>query len=145
MSILNDPVTERLLALLEQDARAPTAVLARKLGLSRTAVHERIQKLVREGVIERFTIRRGDGHAARLIQAEVMIRINPKMNAQVVAALHRIEAVRALYTINGQFDLIARVAAATPEAIDQVLDQIGVIDGIEKTLSSIVLSTKFER
>lgn len=145
MSTIDDPVTHRLIELLRQDARTPTASLARKLGLSRTAVHERIRKLVREGVIEGFTIRLNPGHQARLIQAEVMIRINPKMNAQVTAALHRIEAVRALYTINGQFDMIARVAAPTPEAIDQVLDQIGNIDGIEKTLSSIVLSTKFER
>ncbi len=141
-----DAINRKLIELLRANARESTSSLARKLGLSRTAVHQRIARLERDGVIEGYTLLRLNPQAQhRLIQAEVMIRINPKMNGPVIAALHRIEAVRVLYAINGRFDLVARIAATTPDAIDRVLDRIGSIAGIEKTLSSIVLSTKFER
>ena len=44
-----------------------------------------------------------------------------------------------------QFDLIAFVAAPSVADIDRIIDEIGPVDGIDRTLSSIVLSTKFDR
>ncbi|MBU6950633.1 MULTISPECIES: Lrp/AsnC family transcriptional regulator [unclassified Hahella] len=140
-----DEKNQRLLDLLQANAREATSSLARKLNLSRTAVHERIAKLEAEGVIRGYTIRLDKEYEKKRISAQVMIEINPKLNKQVETALRRIDEVRSLYTINGQYDFIALIRAETTEQIDEVLDHIGEIEGIEKTMSSIVLSTKFER
>ncbi|ABC28350.1 Transcriptional regulator [Hahella chejuensis KCTC 2396] len=140
-----DEKNQRLLDLLQANAREATSSLARKLNLSRTAVHERIAKLEAEGVICGYTVRLDKEYEKKRISAQVMIEINPKLNKQVETALRRIDEVRSLYTINGQYDFIALIRAETTEQIDEVLDHIGEIEGIEKTMSSIVLSTKFER
>jgi len=54
------PADERLLALLRENARAPAALLARRLGLSRTTVQSRIERLERGGVITGYTLRTFD-------------------------------------------------------------------------------------
>ncbi|MBP8925147.1 MAG: Lrp/AsnC ligand binding domain-containing protein [Pseudomonadales bacterium] len=53
--------------------------------------------------------------------------------------------MRALHTISGQYDLIAMVRENSTQELDTCIDAIGDLDGVERTLSSIVLSTKFER
>jgi DNA-binding Lrp family transcriptional regulator len=59
--------------------------------------------------------------------------------------LRRIASVRTLHTVSGPFGLIAVVAAESTAEIDSVLDRIGGIPGVERTTSSIVLTTKFDR
>lgn len=54
-------------------------------------------------------------------------------------------AVRTLQTISGQYDLLALVREDSTGALDECIDAIGALDGVDRTLSSIVLSTKFER
>ena len=51
------PADQQLLSLLRENARAPTAELARRLGLSRTTVQSRIERLERQGVITGYTVR----------------------------------------------------------------------------------------
>ena len=50
-----------------------------------------------------------------------------------------------LCTISGQYDLMAMVTESTTEALDRVIDSIAALDGVEKTLSHIVLSRKKDR
>lgn len=140
-----DERNEQLLALLQQNARESTSSLARKLNLSRTAVHERIVRLEQSGVIAGYAVRLGPGAEQRRITAQVMIEVNPRLHKAVEAALTRVKEVKTLHTVSGQYDLIAIVQTATTELMDEVLNRIGEMDGIEKTLSSIILSTKLER
>lgn len=140
-----DERNEALLALLQQNARESTSSLARKLNLSRTAVHERIVRLEEAGVIAGYSVRLGSGAAQRRITAQVMINVSPRLHKTVEAALTRVKEVRTLHTVSGQHDLIAIVQTESTEQMDEVLDRIGQIDGIERTQSAIILSTKLER
>jgi dihydroorotase len=63
----------------------------------------------------------------------------------VTAALRAIPQVRVLHSVSGEVDLIAVAATASVAEMDQVIDRIGALDGVERTTSSIILSTKFER
>lgn len=140
-----DPTDQKLLALLRTDAREPVAALARKLDLARSTVQERIARLERAGVIAGYTIRAGDNYADRQILAHVMISVDPKMAAPLTADLKKMPEVRSLSAISGTFDMMAELAAETTARIDAVLDAIGHLKGVQKTMSSIVLSVKFER
>lgn len=139
-----DDKNKKLLHLLENNARESVSELARKLSLSRTAVQERIKKLHSGGIIKRFTVEYGVSQP-QLITVHVMIRVNPKQSARVVAQLKQLYTIRSVYAISGIYDLIAVLKAENTEIIDDNLDQIGDINGVEKTISSIVLSTKLER
>ncbi len=139
------PADESLLSLLREDARASTADIARRLGLSRTTVQNRIERLERQGVIAGYTVRVQDDYERSRIRAHVMITVRPKQMPAVVKALEAIREVHLLYSISGGFDLIALAVAPTVGVMDVLTDRIGAIDGVERTTSSIILSTKFER
>jgi DNA-binding Lrp family transcriptional regulator len=135
----------QLLSLLSENARMATALLARKLGLSRTTVQAKIERLERDGVIAGYGVRLSEDFEKGLVKAHVLITLAPKALARVTQELHAIEDVRALHSVSGSFDLIAIIAASSISELDLVIDRIGEIDGVEKTLSSIILSTRINR
>ena len=136
---------QQLLSVLRENARASTADIARRLKLSRTTVHSRIERLEREGVIQGYTVRVHDEAERGYIRAHIMITVLPKRAPSVAAALHAMPEVRALHSVSGPFDLVALGVAPSVEAMDELTDRIGSIDGVERTTSAIVLSAKFER
>lgn len=140
-----DATDRDLIALLRENARAPTADLARKLGLSRTTVQSRIERLQRQRVIVNYTITVPDALEASLVRAHVLITLVPRQNAAIELALRKIPEVRVLHSVSGPFDLIAVVAAHSIGELDALIDRIGALDGVERTTSAIVLSTRIER
>ncbi|MES2101538.1 MAG: Lrp/AsnC family transcriptional regulator [Pseudomonadota bacterium] len=140
-----DPTDIALLALLRDDARAPTAELARKLKLSRTTVQSRMEKLQRQQVIAGYTVVVPDALEADLVRAHVLITLAPKRSGAIEVALRKIAEVRVLHSVSGPFDLIAIVAAASIGELDALIDRIGGLDGVERTTSAIVLSTRIQR
>lgn len=140
-----DETDRKLLALLQADAREPVSSIARKLGVSRSTIQSRIARLEASDVIGGYTVRLADDYARARIRAHVLITVAPKLAPRVDAELKKMPEVTSLYSISGVNDLIAIVAADTTAEMDSVIDSIGRISGIERTTTSIVLSTKFER
>ena len=140
-----DATDRRILALLREDGRASTAQLGRRLGLSRTTVQSRIDRLLSRRVITGFTVRMGADPERDQIQAHVLITLVPKLQSRAEAALRALPEVRKLYAISGQHDSIAVVVTDTVAEMDRLLDLIGSLDGIDRTVSSIVLSTRIDR
>jgi DNA-binding Lrp family transcriptional regulator len=140
-----DDSDRRLLSLLREDGRMSTAALARKLGLARTTIVERMKRLERDGVVAGYTVRLHSRTQGRLLRVHVLLDVDPKKNDAVVAALRAIPQVRAVYAISGAFDSLVFVEAETTQEIDRVLDAIGNLPGVGKTQSSLVLSVKFDR
>jgi DNA-binding Lrp family transcriptional regulator len=140
-----DAIDEELLLALRDNARASTARLARRVGRSRTSVQSRLERLEREGVIVGYSVRVAPEHELGAVRAHVMIKVGPKEARGVTAALKSIPQVRVLHSVSGDVDLIAVAATASVAEMDEVIDRIGVLDGVERTTSSIILSTKFER
>ncbi len=140
-----DPTDVALLALLRDDARAPTAELARRLGLSRTTVQSRMERLQRRRVITGYTVVVPDELEAELVRAHVLITLAPKRSGAIELALRKIPELRVLHSVSGPFDLIAIVAAASIGELDALIDRIGGLDGVERTTSAIVLSTRIQR
>jgi DNA-binding Lrp family transcriptional regulator len=140
-----DGKDKQLIALLSTNSRESTANLARMLGMSRTTVTSRIERLEKRGVITGYTVQFSEDYERGRIQAHVLISSDPKSSAHIVQTLQKIPAIRALHAINGVYEMLAVVSTESTHHLDEVLDQIGNIDGITKTTSSILLSTKFSR
>lgn len=139
------PKDRTLLALLRENARTPAAELARRLGVSRTTVQSRIERLERDGVIAGYTVRVATAREASEIRAHVLVVVGPKATAGVIAALKAMPAVRRLHSVSGAYDLVAELAAESVAEMDAVLDAIGELEGVERTTSMVVLSTKIDR
>jgi len=140
-----DGIDQRLISALRENGRASTAELARLVGRSRTSVQSRIERLEKQGVITGYGVRLAPEHDLGAVRAHVMIKVGPKEARAVIAELQAIAQVRVLHSVSGDADLIAIAAAASVAEMDTVIDRIGVLGGVERTTSSIILSTKFER
>jgi DNA-binding Lrp family transcriptional regulator len=140
-----DSIDERLLLALRENGRASTAELARLVGRSRTSVQSRIERLEKRGVIVGYGVRLAPEHTFGAVRAHVMIKIGPKETRAVTAALRAISEVKVLHSVSGDADLIAVAATGSVAEMDRVIDRIGELTGVERTHSSIILSTKFER
>lgn len=140
-----DDLDDHLLTRLRDNARAPVAELARALGLSRTTVQSRLARLERSGVIAGYAVKLAGAYEAARVQAYVMLTIEPKQAAAVSAALKRMPGVRRLESVSGPFDMIVTIDAGGVAEMDAVIDEIGAVKGVERTNSSLVLSTKFDR
>ncbi|HWK68635.1 MAG TPA: Lrp/AsnC family transcriptional regulator [Rhizobiaceae bacterium] len=134
-----------LIALLREDARMPTVELARKLGVSRTTAQSRLERLERRGIIEGYGVRLSPDYEQELVKAHVLVTALPKHSASVEAALRGMPAVRTLHSVSGNFDMIVIVESPSIRDLDRVIDDIGALDGVERTASSIILSTRIDR
>lgn len=140
-----DALDRQLLARLQANAREPTAALARALQVSRTTIQSRIRRLERRGVIAGYTLRLSSDYERRKIRAHVLINARPQAWPRTEQQLARIPQVTALYSVSGIYDLIAIIAADSMEELDQLMERIGSLEGVDKTTSSIILSNKFLR
>lgn len=123
----------------------PMVQLARSLGISRASAYARLQKLQRSGVIEGFTVRLGAAGERPQIRAHVLIKVKGKLNRATERHLQTIPEIIALHAISGVYDLIAELEVAAANRLNELIDQIGELDGVEETTSSIVLATKWSR
>ncbi|WGW02212.1 Lrp/AsnC family transcriptional regulator [Tropicibacter oceani] len=139
-----DEIDQRLITLLSEDARLPVADLARRLGIARTTVQARIERLQTRGLIDGFTIRRGAALRPAL-RATVLISIEPRAGAAVLARLRKLPVVEAVHTTSGRVDMIVTLVAQTTEELDRTLDLIGEAQGVKSSESLIHLSTKMDR
>jgi DNA-binding Lrp family transcriptional regulator len=136
---------QELIALLRENARASTAELARRLGVSRSTVQSRIERLESRGVITGYGVRLAPDYEKGLVRAHVLLTVTPKQSDKVVRDLRARTAVRALHSVSGSFDMIVVVESPSISDLDALLDDIGAMHGVERTLSSIILSTRIER
>jgi len=135
----------RLLNQLKQDVRASISDLARKLNISRATVQARIAKLEKSGVIKAYTLELGSEYLQNFITAHVLIAVQQKLSSQVTAELLRIEQVTEVHAISGDYDVIAVIKAKNTEMLSHILDDIAMLDGVERTNSSVILETKKNR
>lgn len=141
MKQLNDS-DKQLISLLQANARESVSNLARKLGVSRTAVQERLNKLQRHGVIEGYTIKLNSDWLEKQIEAFVSMVVEPRHSAKVISAMEKMPPVQALWSVSGRIDVVILVRTSTTAEIDSLLDKMGAIEGVTRTESSIVLTSK---
>lgn len=136
---------EELIKALRRNARAPASALARRLGASRTTVQARIERLERSGAITGYTITEGGERRRTRLRATVLIVIEPREAARVTTAMSALDEVESLHSTSGRFDMCAEVAARDAEAMDAILDRIGMINGVRSIESLVHLGAKIER
>ena len=145
MTLARDALDRQLIALLQMNARMPTAEIARRLGLARSTVHERIARLERTGVIAGYGVRLGSRMEDNAILAFCGLSVQQKAAPGVVRALQRLPEVEELNSVSGPVDYMAVIRCDTHARLDKLLDEIGMLDGVNHTTTSIVLARKIDR
>jgi DNA-binding Lrp family transcriptional regulator len=134
-----DEIDEKIMALLEENARMTYVEIGTMVGLSEGAVRNRIQSLVSEKVIKRFTIEKSITHGVRAL---TMIAVEPGVPTfEVSQKVNKLEGVERIYEVTGEYDIVMVSHGSNIESINKVIEDIRKIQGVEKTNTIIVLRT----
>lgn len=130
---------DAILAALRQNARMSITELAARAGVSRTTAKNRLESLVAEGRIRRFTIET-DVDVEGEVRAISMVELQGSMSRAVIRTLTRIPEVSTVYSTNGAWDLVVEIRAGSLVSFDTVLRQIREIPGVVNSESCLLLA-----
>ena len=130
-----------LIGLLRGDARASVATLARKLGVARGTVTQRMRRLEDAGLIVGYTVRLRPDAEPQTIRAWMGIAVEGNEARAVIASLLGEPGVATLHDTNGRWDLLAELRAADLQELSRVLERIRLVRGISQSETSIHLQT----
>ncbi len=136
-----DDTDRQLIALLRDNARTSVAALAKKLRVARGTVQNRLSRLESDGTIVGYTVRLKPQAQQHRIRALMTIAVEGNRTESVLQMLRGEPAVGALHSTNGRWDIVAELRADSLEDFDQVLRRIGLLEGIARTETSLLLST----
>jgi Lrp/AsnC family transcriptional regulator, leucine-responsive regulatory protein len=141
-----DNLNRKLLTLLREDARAKYVELGRTVNLSPPAVFERVKKLEKSGTILRYTVELDPKLLQLSLCAFVQIRVLDDVTSEDVAErLTAFREVEECHSIAGEDCLLTKVRTTDTAALTRLLLEMKKIPGVQRTLTTIVLSTHFER
>ncbi|MBK8791842.1 MAG: Lrp/AsnC family transcriptional regulator [Holophaga sp.] len=139
-----DEVDRRLLAELRADAKLSQTALAARLGLSRSAVQERIKRMERDGVILGYTVRMAADHPNG-VRAYLLVKGRGPSHDRAVQLLAGFPEVRVADSVGGEIDLVLQVEAEHLEGITRVRDELAKLPGIGNTQTLLVMQARFDR
>ena len=134
-----DSTDTALLSALRADARASITTLAGQIGVSRATVQVRLERLLRSGVIRRFTIETASAADPERIKAIMLIELGGPVKRQVVRALNRFPEITGLHSTNGAWDLVAQIETDSLPSFDRILNSVREISGVQNSETCLLL------
>jgi DNA-binding Lrp family transcriptional regulator len=137
-----DELDSRLIAALKRNGRASLSELADTLGVTRSTVRVRLDRLVQGGEIAGFTALTRSDVRPDPVRGLMMLEIAGRGAEKVMKTLQRMPQVQAVHSTNGTWDLIAEIGTDTLESFDQVLFAIRRLEGVTRSETNLLLSTR---
>ena len=133
-----DDVSKQIIEQLQQNGRRPYASIAASIGLSEAAVRQRVQRLVRDGVVQIVAVT-NPLHVGFTRQAMIGIKVDGHLDP-VVAAISALDEVAYVVVTAGSFDVLAEVICEDDSHLLHVLNQqIRTIEGVRSTETFVYL------
>ncbi len=139
-----DHTDRQLLSLLQRDSKKTTKEYANELGLSTTAVYERIKRLEKNGVISRYVALLDKKKIEKAFQVYCHVKLVQHIEKNVLQfekEIVQLEEVAECYHISGDYDYIIKVHVSDMEAYrDFMVTKLTAISNIGSTQSSFVIN-----
>ncbi|MFQ6095019.1 MAG: Lrp/AsnC family transcriptional regulator [Candidatus Bathyarchaeia archaeon] len=134
-----DEIDRVILEMLQEDARVSFREIAERVGVSEATIFVRVRKLLNKGIIKRFTTLVSPERVGKSLTAFVLIDADPKKLQSVFDALSGIDEIYEIYDVTGSFYAIIKIRTGNREELKDIIDRIGLIDGVTRTETAIVL------
>ena len=139
-----DETNRTILTLLASDGRVSYTELARKTGLSVSAVQQRVRRLEERGVIRGYAAVIDPEAAGLPLTAFVSIKpFDPAAPDDLPDRLAHLTEIEACHSVAGDESYILKVRVASPVALEELLQEIRAA-AMVSTRTTIVLSTPYE-
>ncbi len=138
MSVI-DALDMKIIRTLQGDARKPIVHIAKEVNASEATVRRRIDKLLRDGIIERFTVVLDYHKLGRVIKAFIGLRVEPAKLRVIAEHLTKHPDTQVVYRTSGDTDIVTEVIFEKMEDLNVFLEQELNLDGIVGTIVTIVI------
>ena len=140
-----DAVDRQLIGLLRANGRATYAELARQVGLSSPAVHERVGKLEAAGVITGYRAIVDPVSVGLSVTALVSVEESDSVDdTGIEQALREMPQVEDCWRVAGSEAYVLKVRVSDIPALEATISALNRIRGVARTRTTVVLSTKWE-
>lgn len=133
-----DEVDKVILDMLQEDARKSFREIAERANVSEATIFVRVRKLLDRGIIKRFSALVSSEQIGRGLTAFVLIDADPKRLQDVYEALSVIDDIYEIYDVTGSYYAIVKIRTTGREKLKDIIDRIGLIEGITRTETAIV-------
>ncbi len=140
-----DQTDRMLLTLLKEDTKRKYSELGEIVHLSAPAVHERVKKLERAGVIRKYTIEVDPEALGLALQAFLRIHVSRVPCEEMARSLQRFPEVVECFSSAGEESMLVKVHTGSPSQLEILLNHIRQMPGVERVLTSVLLTTHFQR
>ncbi|MFB6091880.1 MAG: Lrp/AsnC family transcriptional regulator [Haloquadratum sp.] len=137
-----DDLDRRILDILRRDARTPYTEIAEQVGTSEGTVRNRVESLIDEGIIERFTVSTRTGNIKAMIEVSVKVDVD---TARVSEAMAEWEQVDFVWQVSGEEDIVLVVDAADTRAVNQLITRARELDEVKNTKTRLILDEQLGR
>jgi DNA-binding Lrp family transcriptional regulator len=134
-----------MIELLKRSARMSVTDLAMAMGVSRSTAQKRLERLEKSRVIEAYTCVLAGPYRRQWVTAHILVRVAAKQMDPVVERLDHVNGVEEVHSVSGEFDLIVVISAPTVGTLEVAIDEVIAVEGVERTNTSVVLSTRINR
>jgi Lrp/AsnC family leucine-responsive transcriptional regulator len=141
-----DEIDRRILGLLQTDCKTPLAKIGEKVGLSAPSVVERVRKLEGDGFITGYHANLDARKLGVDITAFIGVSIgHPEGIPTFEKSLEHLQDVLECHHVTGGYTLLLKVKTRNTQSLENLIRKLRSIAGVERTETSVVLSTKVER
>ncbi len=132
-----DKIDEKIIGYLQEDSRESFVDIGKKLKLSESAVRRRVKNLVDSKTIKKFTLELGEENSTSAI---VLVSVDSATDTSKVSLkLARLDGVKTVYEITGQYDITTIMSATNIAEINTTIDALRKIPGVVDTNTVIIL------
>ena len=134
-----DDLDREILSILRRDARTPYTEIADRVGTSEGTVRNRVERLVEDGVIERFTVATRTGNVKAMIEVSVDVNVD---TAEVSDRIAEWQEVDFVWQVSGEEDIVVVVDAADTDAVNGLITQARELEEVVGTKTRLILNER---
>jgi Lrp/AsnC family transcriptional regulator, leucine-responsive regulatory protein len=140
-----DDTDRRILAELQEDCKAPLAHVGKRVGLSAPSVMERIRKLEEAGIVRGYHAVLSSRKVGLDVTSFIGVSTSPRGIDELESQLPDFEEVLECHHVTGAYTMLLKVKTQNTETLEKLISRIRLIDGVTRTETLVVLSTRLER
>ena len=134
-----DELDEEVLQILRRDARTPYTEIADRVGTSEGTVRNRVDQLVEDGVIERFTVATRTGNVKAMIEVGVDVSVDTHDISDRVVEWPEVDFV---WQVSGEEDIVFVVDAQDTSRVNELITQTRELDEVVSTKTRLILDER---
>jgi DNA-binding Lrp family transcriptional regulator len=134
-----DDLDREMLDILRRDARTPYTEIADRLDVSEGTVRNRVDRLVTDGIIERFTVATHTGNVKAMIEVSVAVDVNTHEVSDRMAEWNEVDFV---WQVSGEDDIVLVVDATDTQGVNDLITKAREQDEVVSTKTRLILDEK---